>query len=326
MAMINSVTGPVDSADLGFTLTHEHVCSVSAGFWQAWPELFGGREAFIEKVSAELAEVKAGGVDTFVDVTTIDLGRDIRLIREVAERSGLRIIACTGHWLDPSRTMQARTVEELTAYFIREIEEGIEGTDVKAGIIKVANDDPGDAPLPRPQLTSFGEKLLRAAARAQKATGVPITTHAGARNRWGDRQVEVFEDEGVDPSRVYVGHSDDTDSMSYLTGLLQRGYWVGFDRLPWGNLRAPLSVDERATTVASLIEQGYESQMCLSHDYPLGLGLAPTDYWETARAANPDGVLFLSRKFIPLLREKGVSEATIDRITRENPRRYFEGS
>ena len=321
MVMINAVTGPVDSSTLGFTLTHEHVCSVSAGFWQAWPELFGGREAFLDQVSAELAEAKQEGVDTFVDVTTIDLGRDIRLIREAAERSEMTIIACTGHWLDPSRSMSARTVDELTAFFTREIEEGIEGTDIRAGIIKVANDDPGEEGR---QLTEFGEKVLRAAARAHLTTGVPITTHAGARNRWGENQADVFEDEGVDPSRVYIGHSDDTDSMGYLTGLLKRGYWIGLDRLPFGSFFAP-TFEERADVAAALVAEGYGDKVCLSHDFPLGLGLAPTDRWEGFRGGNPDGILFIQRKFLPALRDRGVTDAQIDQLTRENPRRYFEG-
>ena len=249
MSTINGVLGPIDSAGLGFTLMHEHVAAGSAGVWQAWPELFGGREAHIERVAGILVDAKAGGLRTFVDVTTIDLGRDIRLIRDVAERSGVNIIACTGHWLDPSRSMAARTVEELTALFVKEIEQGIEGTTIKAGILKLANDD-------TPRLSRFGEKAARAVARAHLATGVPITTHAGAKLEIGFRQAEVFEEEGVAPRHVIIGHSDDTDSMHYLTGLMDKGYWVGLDRLPMPD--PPFAV--RAGTCAALIERGYADQ------------------------------------------------------------------
>ena len=315
MSTINGVLGPIDSADLGFTLMHEHVAVASAGFWQAWPELFGGREAFIERIGGVLAEAKAGGVETFVDVTTIDLGRDIRLIRDVAERSGMNIIACTGHWLDPSRSMAARTVEELTALFVKEIEQGIEGTTIKAGILKLANDD-------TPQLSRFGEKAARAVARAHLATGVPITTHAGAKLEIGFRQAEVFEEEGVDPSHVIIGHSDDTDSMHYLTGLMDRGYWVGLDRLPMHD--PPFAV--RAGTCAALIERGYADQLVLSHDYPLDIQLAPTAFRdEEWGPMNPDGIRFIQRRFLPGLRERGVSAAVCEQLTVENPRRFFEG-
>ena len=315
MPTINGVLGPLDTAGLGFTLMHEHVCASSPGFWQAWPEKFGGRDHYIETRAATLADAKAAGVDTFVDVTTIDLGRDIRLIRDVAERSGMNIVACTGHWLDPSRSMAARTVDELTEFFVKEIEQGIEGTDIKAGILKLANDD-------TPRLSRFGQKAAQAVARAQLATGVPITTHAGAKLEIGFRQAEVFEEEGVDPKHVIIGHSDDTDSMHYLTGLMDRGYWVGLDRLP---MQDP-PFDVRADTCAALIERGYADQLILSHDFPLGIALMPTAFEQGEwQQVNPDGIQFIHRRFLPALRERGVSEDVCEQLTVHNPRRFFEG-
>lgn len=315
MATVNSVLGPLDTSRLGFTLMHEHLCSTSSGFWQAWPGLFGGRQAFVKRVVGLLAEAKQGGVDTFVDVTTIDLGRDIRLIREVAEQCDVNIIACTGHWLDPSRSMNARTVEELTEFFIMEIQQGIEGTDVKAGIIKVANEE---------SITEFGEKVLRAAARAHKATGVPITTHSGAKLRVGERQAAIFEEEGVDPSRVCIGHSDDTDSLGYLTGLLKRSYWLGMDRLPFGGFLPPTR-EERIEVVAELVRRGYAEKILLSHDFPLEIGLAPTERRKAFQESNPDHILYITRKVLPALKAKGVSEDAIYKLTVENPRKFFEG-
>ncbi len=176
---VQTVTGAIDLAKLGFTLSHEHICAASAGLWQAWPELFGGRAQLVRIAVEQLRQARDEGIDTLIDVTTIDLGRDVRLLEEVSRKSGLQVIACTGHWLDPSRSMNARTVEELTEFFVREIERGIEGTDIRAGIIKVANGGMIDA---------FGEKLLRAAARASKATGVPITTHSPGGDRVGEKQ------------------------------------------------------------------------------------------------------------------------------------------
>ncbi len=316
VAILNSVTGPVDSADLGFTLMHEHVCSTSPGIWQAWPELFGGREQFLNEVVDILSKAKQAGITTFVDVTTIDLGRDIRLIREAAERSEMTILACTGHWLDGSRSMQARTVDELTEFFRKEIEIGIEGTDIKAAIIKVANDD-------TPQLSPFGENICRAAARAHLATGIPITTHAGAKLELGFRQAEVFEAEGVDPARVYIGHSDDTDSMNYLTALLDRGYWVGLDRIVLGYRINP-PFDVRAQVAAQLIARGYREKICISHDYPLGLGLATTEADKVRRSHVPEDIQFVLKRYLPALKKLGVSDEDIDQIMVTNPRNYFE--
>src|SRR3954471_13901599 len=96
--MVQTVLGPVDASKLGFTLPHEHLCASSAGFWQVWPEYFGGRAPFIAKVVDKLKAARAEGVTTIVDLTTADLGRNIRLMEEVSRKSGMQIIACTGHW------------------------------------------------------------------------------------------------------------------------------------------------------------------------------------------------------------------------------------
>ena len=169
---VNTVLGPIDTSKLGFTLSHEHIIASSAGVWQAWPQLFGGHEKFIAAASDQLKRARDEGVNTIIDCTTIDLGRDIRMMHEVSRRSGVQVIAATGHWNDPSNSMRSRSVEELVDFFVREITVGIEGTDIKAGIIKVANGN---------MIDPFGEKVLRAAARASRMTGLPVTTHSQAR-------------------------------------------------------------------------------------------------------------------------------------------------
>ena len=316
MATVNSVLGPLDTAGMGFTLPHEHVGSTSSGIWQAWPELLGGREAFIQRAETMMKEALAEGVRTFVDLTTIDLGRDIRLIEEVARRSGMQIIACTGHWIDPSRSLAARTVEELADFFTREIEQGIEGTSIKAGVIKLANDREG--------ITEFGEKLLRAGARAHLRTGVPISTHTYAPGRIGELQADIFEEEGVNLQHVYIGHSNDTMNVGYLTGLAQRGCYVGMDRYPGGRVVGP-GWEARTETAKKLVDAGFANQTMLSHDFPLGMSLGPTQAMEEYSRYNPDHILFISRKVLPRLREMGVSEANITKMMVDNPRRFFEG-
>ena len=174
MATINSVLGPLDTADLGFTLAHEHVLETSAGLQQVYPD-FIDREGGIRKGIASLKEAYDEGLRTIVDLTTFDLGRDIRLLEQVSRESGVQIICCTGIWLDIPRAFWYATPDMMAPLFIREIEEGIEGTGLKAGIIKVANDAGG--------VTREGELILRAAARAQRATGVPISTHIWALDR-----------------------------------------------------------------------------------------------------------------------------------------------
>src|SRR5687767_2990818 len=140
MATVNSVVGPLDTADLGFTLTHEHLFTASAGILQTFPELFGDFDRLTEQVEWSLNEAKDGGVKTIVDLSTMDLGRDIRFIKQMSEQTGVQIIAATGIWRDIPRALWFRSPDEIAALFVREIEVGIEGTGIKAGIIKVAND------------------------------------------------------------------------------------------------------------------------------------------------------------------------------------------
>ncbi len=317
MATINSVLGPLDTADLGFTLAHEHVLETSAGLQQVYPD-FIDRQGGIRKGIASLKEAYDEGLRTIVDVTTLDLGRDIRLLEQVSRESGVQIICCTGIWLDIPRAFWYATPDMIAPLFIREIEEGIEGTGIKAGIIKVANDAGG--------VTREGEIILRAAARAQKATGVPLSTHTWALDRVGEEQVRIFEDEGVDLGRVYIGHSNDTTDLDYLVGLLEKGVWLGLDRLPAGNRPNTPDWEGRTETAKKLIDAGFGHRIMLSHDWQVTLWVSTQEMRETRHQYNPDGYTFISRKVLPRLRELGVSEETINQIMVENPRRFFEGS
>jgi phosphotriesterase-related protein len=311
---VQAVQGPLDASELGFTLPHEHICASSAGFWQAWPEFFGGREEFISRVVDKLKIVKQEGVRTIVDVTTIDTGRDIRLIEEVSRKSGMQIIACTGHWLDPSQSMSARSVDELADFFIKEIEHGIEGTEIKAGVIKVATDREG--------VTPFLDKALRAAARASKATGVPITTHSYSPERIGEKQADIFEAEGLNPERVCIGHSDDTTDLDYLTGLAERRYTIGMDHLIYG-IQGPLTWQKRSELIKDLVAAGFANKLFISNDWFYGISVGATETQEAMDRMNPDGMLFVTRKVIPYLRQIGVSDQAVNLMTVENPMRFF---
>jgi phosphotriesterase-related protein len=324
---VQTVLGPIDTAKLGFTQCHEHVCSASAGFWENWPEILGGRAPFIAATVEKLKQYKRDGLESFIDVTTIDLGRDIRLMAEVSRKSGVHIVPATGHWLDPSRSMNLRTLEELQEFFTREIQVGIQGTSIKAGVIKVANDVEGISP--------FGERLLRAGARASKATGTPISTHTWALDRIGEKQAAIFEQEGLTPSKVCIGHSDDTPDVDYLIGLARRGYYLGMDRLPGGLPPSPgasiqnpprATLEQRMASIKRLVDEGLGNRVMLGTDFPIGMALNATAALPARDARNPDGINFVIRKVIPRLKEIGVTDAAIHTMMVENPKRYFDGA
>jgi phosphotriesterase-related protein len=315
MATVNSVLGPLDSSKLGFTLSHEHVVVTSAGIHHVYPELID-REWTVREATTQLKQAYNEGIRTIVDLTTLDLGRDIRLLEQVSRDSGVQIICATGTWLDIPRSFCCATPDMVAALYIREITQGVEQTGIKAGIIKVANDKGG--------VTPEGEIILRAAARAHKATGVPISTHTYAPERVGEQQIHIFEDEGVDLNGVYIGHCDDTTDTKYLTGLLRRGAWVGLDRYPGGDIRGSLDWQARTKTVKKLIDAGYGHRIMLGHDRAVNMTIISRKDMDARRKHNPDGYLFITRKVVPRLKELGVSQETIDDIMILNPRHYFE--
>ena len=319
MATINSVLGPIDSSELGFTLSHEHVLVSSAGIQQVYPE-FIDRQGGIEQGIVELKRAyDEGGVRSIIDVTTLDLGRDIRAMEQASRESGVHIIGATGIWRDVPGVFARATPDRIAPLFIREVQEGIEGTGIKAGIIKVANDQGGVTPL--------GEIMLRATARAQKATGVPISTHTWALERVGDEQLRIFEEEGVDLDRVYVGHSNDTADTDYLIGLMKKGAWLGLDRLPggmWVGDKRP-KWPKRAEVTRKLIDAGFADRIMLGHDHTVGLTPPTREKRERNERNNPDAYLFITRQFLPRLHELGVPPETTRQMMVDNPRRFFEG-
>jgi len=315
MPTVNSVLGPLNTEDLGFTLTHEHLFTASAGIQQTYPELFGDFQKLTEQTVLTLNEAREGGVRTIVDLSTLDLGRNVRFLAEMSTRTGVQIICATGIWRDIPRALWLRSADEIAALFVREIKVGIEGTGIKAGIIKVANDAEG--------VTKEGEVILRAACRAATQTGVRISTHSFAPGRVGEQQVAVFEDERFDLNRVYIGHSNDSTDLEYLQGLLARGVWLGLDR---HQTSVPIGPDAegRAQTLAALIKAGHGDRLMVSHDWGV-LGVSRTSDPLVSRSYNPDGWLFAKRKLSPRLLELGITQAQIDLLNNDNPRRFLGG-
>ena len=316
MSTINTVNGPIDTSKMGFTLTHEHVATNAAGLRHTYPELID-RAGIFEQSIAAMKLAYEEGVRTIIDVSTFDLGRDIGMIQEVSQASGVQIIAATGNHLSVPRPFAELSPDDIAPLFVREIEVGIEDTGIKAGIIKVASDRGG---VTQPQ-----EVVLRAAARAHKRTGTPISTHTWSPDRVGDQQVRILEEEGVDLNRVYIGHSNDDTDMGYLLGLLEKGVWLGMDRYPGGRIAGTPKWEERTDVVKKLIDAGYCQRIMLSHDYSIPKARHSPAEQEARRALNPDGYNFIPRYVLPRLLELGASQQDVDQIMVGNPRRFFDG-
>jgi phosphotriesterase-related protein len=318
-AMIQTVTGPAAADALGFTLVHEHVACASAGTIRGWAALYGGREALLARAVEVLTRAREDGVETIVDATPFDLGRDAAFLAECSERSGVRIIACSGHWLVPAPATANRTTEQLARLFIAELTEGADGTAIRCGVLKVASEE---------AIEPFDQRVLEAAITAHRETGAPIITHAAARHRIGELQAAVFEEHGVDPARVVIGHSDDTKDIGYLTGLADRGFVIGMDRLPCGALPeyGGQTIADRLRMIAELVSRGYGDRIVVSHDDPVWAGLLTDEDQRRHLEANPDVISFIPRIALPELRRLGLDDGAIRAITVDNPRAWLTGA
>jgi phosphotriesterase-related protein len=195
--------------------------------------------------------------------------------------------------------------------FVRDVTDGVQGTSVRAAILKCATDNAG--------VTPGVEKVLRAVAKAHRRTGIPISTHTEARTHQGLAQQDIFESEGVDLSRVVIGHCGDTDDVAYLTKLLKRGSYIGMDRF---GLDIFLPTDKRVAVIARLCEMGYANRMVLSQDAAVYM-----DWFtpEILKALGPNWSHFhIVDDVLPALKQAGVSDDQVRLMTVENPRRIFE--
>ena len=316
MSTINTVLGPMETEELGFTLSHEHLATNAAGILKTFPELVD-RPGIIEQAKDTLKEAYEEGLRTIIDVSTIDLGSDVEMMKEVSLSTGVHIVAATGNHLAVPRPFIDLKPEVIADLYVREIEVGIEGTGVKAGIIKVASDEGG--------VTPAQEIVLRAAGQASIRTGVPISTHTWSPDRVGEEQVRILKQEGVDMAKVYIGHSNDDTDLGYLTDLLDEGVWLGLDRFPGGRRPGTPLWEERTELAKRLIDAGHSDRIMLSHDHSVPKARYGAAVQEERFKYNPDGYNFISRNVLPKLRNMGISDELINQIMVDNPRRFFEG-
>lgn len=312
MPQVETLRGPVDTSTLGFTLMHEHVFVLSQGVPENFPTVWD-EEAEIAAARDRLQELAAIGVQTFVDLTVLGIGRNIPRVLRATEGVPLHIIVATGLYTfnEVPRYFLTRDIDHMADLFVRDITQGIQGTDVKAAILKCATDEAG--------VTRGVEMVLRAVAKAHRRTGVPISTHTHPATGRGLEQQNIFEQEGVDLSRVVIGHSGDSEDLDYLQALMKRGSLIGMDRF---GIDIYLPTDKRVATIARLCELGYAGQMVLAHDASCYMDFVPV---ETIRATVPNWHFrHISEDVLPALRQAGVTDEQIRQMTVDNPRRVFE--
>jgi phosphotriesterase-related protein len=322
MSQCHTARGPIDTSDLGVTQMHEHVFIMTTEIAPTFPEAWGDEDARVAEAITRLDELKAAGVDTIVDLTVIGLGRYIPRIARVAAGTALNIVVATGvytyndvpfyfHYRGPGTMLDGPEI--MADMFVRDIESGIADTGIKAAILKCATDEPG--------VTPGVERVLRAVAQAHRRTGAPISTHTHAGLRRGLEQQRIFEEEGVDLSRVVIGHSGDSTDLGYLEELIAAGSYLGMDRF---GIDLILPFEDRVNTVAAMCERGHADKMVLSHDANCYFDALPG---ELSSVAAPNWhYLHIHNDVIPALRQRGVTDDQLRTMLVDNPRKIFEHS
>ncbi len=321
--IVQTVTGPTTPAKLGPTLMHEHLVIGYPG-WES-DTLHPGpsaRERFAICVD-RIEEMKAIGITAMIDPCPSDLGRDVEFTAKVAQKTGFQIVCATGlykqeeggvpYWHFRSNVVGS-IVEPLAELFIRELTEGIGETGIRAGIIKIAT-GPG-------QMTDYERSVFAAAARAAVETGAPITTHTD-RGTVGDEQQRVLTAAGVPAHRIVIGHSCGTSDHAYHMGIARGGSYLGFDRFGLDVIHPDT---ERVSSLLALIRGGAGDRVVVSHDSVWcwrGQPIPPEILVELVKVWNPS---HFSTRIVPRLKDGGASDADIDRLLVQNPRRFFEGA
>jgi len=319
MSQVQTVQGPVEGSALGSTLMHEHIFVLS-------PEIEKTAEEWDESAEqaravSKLRELKQRGIDTLVDLTVIGLGRSIPRIQAISDQvPEMNVVVATGvytynevpmffHFRGPGTVLGGP--EPMVDLFIREINEGIGETGVRAGILKCASDGPG--------ITPGVARVMRAVAQAHRATGVPITTHTPTPPEpSGLEQQGLFKEEGVDLSRVVIGHCGGTTNTDYHLALIDNGSYLGFDHFGLYGF----TLEERVDAVARLCARGYAERIVLSHDAMCSVDWFPRSMVE---AAEDWRWTHIPNDVLPVMRERGISESDIRTMMVANPRAILQG-
>ena len=315
MPTVETVNGPVDVEELGLTLIHEHFCVTDEAGRMQFPHLYdeqGERDVAISDANG----VKGHGVQTVVEPSAMFHGRDAAFSKRVADESGLNVILATGVYTYDylPQFLGNRDEDAIAAIFVHEIENGIQDTAIKASFIKCAADAAG--------VTPTIEKIHRAAARASTQTGRPIMAHSRPASGTGLEQMRIFEEEGVDPAKVQIAHTGDTDDLDYIDRLLDTGCWIGMDRY---GLDIFLPTDRRNATVLALLEKGRADRMFLSQDYCSTIDWFPLEVQAYLKANEVPkwSMTFLFEEVIPELKERGMSDDQLNQMMVENPKRWL---
>ncbi len=302
---VMTVRGRRPAASLGFVLPHEHVLVDFIGAAEVSPSRYDADVAFA-KIKPYLDEAKSLGCATLFECTPAYLGRDPRLLVRLGEASGLNLVTNTGYYAArQNKFLPAQALREdadaLAARWLREWREGIDGSDVRPGFIKIGMDAGA--------LSAEARKLVQAAARTHRASGLTIAAHTGNQVA-AQEELAILKAEGVSASAWIWVHAQNAADEAALAAAGREGAWLSFDGV------SPRSLTRHVTLVTAMKREGLLGQVLVSHDAG----------WY--RPGEPEGGQYrgydvLFRAFLPALRKAGFGDADIRQLTVTNPARAY---
>ncbi len=301
--VIQTTSGPIAPGDAGLILPHEHIFTDLRG-----PDTVGYGQADVEDVvrvmKPHLDAAKSAGVGILVECSSIGVGRNVPILQRMTAETGLPVLVPTGVYsrdgFIPSG-YASWSESRLRDWMIRELTSGIDSTGIKAGFIKLGVDNT--------PLSEYQQRMMRAAAQASLATGAAIAVHtpSGARAL---EETAILESEGLDLNRFIWVHAQNESDQNIHEQLAEKGAYIEFDNVSRGTDASIIS------RIQTLVSAGYEDNILLSHDngwYRPGV----------ADGGTIRGYTYLIETFIPAMRAAGISQASIDKMTIENPQRAF---
>lgn len=318
MSVVTTVRGAMDPDDLGRTLVHEHFSFGYPGF-EGDATMWAATETDpVADARRAAAKVQAYGVRTVVDLTPNDCGRDVRLLAAIAESTGLNVVATSAFYYEGegaaayfrTRSLFTDVVAELTDLFVTELTDGVAGTGIRTGVMKVATS--------AGQITAYEEALIRAAAAAQQITGAPIITHT-SKGTMGPEQARLLLDAGANPARTVIGHMcERAHDLDYQLAVLRLGFGVGFDRIGGNRFFNDITDDDRMDMIVRLMQLGFADRIFLSHD--------SINHWKgrdfggfhKLPGAEHWGIHRIGEYVIPGLLDRGLSDRDVDGLLTDN--------
>ncbi|WP_441545654.1 phosphotriesterase-related protein [Citrobacter freundii] len=286
----------------GYTWVHEHLYIDLSGF----KNNLDCRLDQYDLICQEMKDLRASGVSNIIEMTNRYMGRNPQFMLDLMRDTGINVVACTGYYQDAffPEHVAARSVEQLAQEMVDEIVVGIDGTELKAGIIAEIGSSEG-------VITPLEEKVFIAAARAHIETGRPISTHTSF-STMGVEQLVLLKAHGVDLSRVTVGHCDLKDNLDNILRMIELGAYVQFDTIGKNNYYPD---EKRIAMLHAIRDRGLLSHVMLSMDITRRSHL---------KANGGNGYDYLLTTFIPQLRQSGFSQADVDTMLRDNPSKFFQ--